>query len=139
MKKTLDDEDRHYLVRSYEAKALEALEDARDFLHRRPGLSARMSYEAAYHFTAALFVSWGIPLPRTHRGMNSELYRNFVDKGLFAEDVASCLGRLEKDRSTAQYDPIEKIEPEEAEKDLEKAEQFCATVRELIARQLSQP
>lgn len=137
MKKTLDDEDRRCLVRSYEAKALEALEDARDFLHRRPGLSARMSYEAAYHFTAALFVAGGIPLPRTHRGMNSELYRNFVDKGLFSEDVASCLGRLEKDRSTAQYDPIEKIEPEEAEKDLEKAELFCATVRELIARQLS--
>lgn len=87
MKKTLDDEDRRYLVRSYEMKALEALEDARDLLERRPGLSARMSYEAAYHFTAALFVSGGISLPRTHRGMNSELYRNFVDVGLFPKDV----------------------------------------------------
>lgn len=103
----------------------------------RPGLSARMSYEAAYHFTAALFVSGGISLPRTHRGMNSELYRNFVDVGLFPKDVASCLGQLEKDRSTAQYDPIERIELEEAEQDLKKAELFCAAVRELIARQLS--
>lgn len=137
MKKTLDDEDRRYLVHSYETKALEALEDARDLLERRPGLSARMSYEAAYHFTAALFVSGGISLPRTHRGMNSELYRNFVDLGLFPKDVASCLGQLEKDRSTARYDPIERIEPEEAEQDLKKAELFCAVVRELIARQLS--
>lgn len=134
MKKTLDDEDRSYLVHSYEAKALE---DARDLLERRLGLSARMSYEAAYHFTAALFVSGGISLPRTHRGMNSELYRNFVDVGLFPKDVASCLGQLEKDRSTARYDPIERIEPEEAEQDLKKAELFCAAVRELIARQLS--
>ena len=85
MKKTLDDEDRSYLVRSYEAKALEALEDARDLLERRPGLSARMSYEAAYHFTAALFVSGGISLPQTHRGINSELYRNFVDVELFQD------------------------------------------------------
>ena len=37
MKKTLDDEDRRYLVRSYETKVLEALEDARDLLERDRG------------------------------------------------------------------------------------------------------
>jgi len=55
MKKMLSNEDRLYLVQSYRRKALESLEDAKDFLERRPGLSMRMSYEAVYHFTAALF------------------------------------------------------------------------------------
>ena len=81
--------------------------------------------EAAYHFTAALFVSVGILMPKTHRGLNSELYHYFVDKGIFPKDTATYLGQLEKDRSTAQYDPIEKVQAEEAQKDLQKAELFC--------------
>ena len=132
MPKMLSNEDRLYLVQSYRRKALESLEDARDFLEHRSGLSMRMSYEAVYHFTAALFVSEGIPIPKTHRGLNSELYHNFVDKGLFPRDIATCFGQLEKDRNTAQYDPVEKIQVEEAKKGLQKAELFCEAIHKLI-------
>jgi len=136
MPKTLDNEDRFYLVRSYRDKALESLEDAKDFLERRPGLSARMSYEAAYHFTAALFVSVGISMPKTHRGLNSELYHSFVNKGLFPRNIAAYLGQLEKDRSTAQYDPIEQIQAEDAHENLQKAESFCEVMQKLIEKNL---
>ena len=95
MTKTLNNEDRIYLVRS-------------------PGLSARMAYEAAYHFTVALFVSEGILVPKTHRGLNSGLFQTFVDKELFPRDIAAYLGQLEKDRNTAQYNPITKIQAADA-------------------------
>jgi uncharacterized protein (UPF0332 family) len=132
MPKTLNNDDRLFLVRSYRDKALESLEDAKEFLESKPGLSARMSYEAAYHLTAALFISEGIPMPKTHRGLNSELYHHFVDKGYISKETAAYLGQLEKDRSTAQYDPIEKIQSEEAKSDLQKAQAFCATMQKLI-------
>jgi uncharacterized protein (UPF0332 family) len=132
MPKTLNNEDRLYFVRSYRDKALESLEDAKNFLEGRPGLSVRMSYEATYHFTAALFISEGISIPKTHRGLNSELYHHFVDKSLFPREIAAYLGQLEKDRSTAQYDPIEKIQSEEAQKGLQKAQAFCAAMQKLI-------
>ena len=137
MPKMLDNEDRLYLVRSYRDKALESLEDARDFLERRPGLSVRMSYEAAYHFTVALFVSEEISIPKTHRGLNSELYHTFVNKGLFSRDIAAYLGQLEKDRGTAQYNPIAKIQAEDAHKDLQKAELFCEAMQKLIEENLT--
>ena len=137
MPKMLDSEGRLYIARAYRDKALKSLEDAKDFLERRPGLSARMSYEASYHFTAALFVSEGISMPKTHRGLNSELYHNFVDKALFPRDVAAYLGQLEKDRSTAQYDPIEQIQAEDAHKNLQKAELFCAAMQELVEKNLA--
>ena len=137
MPKRLDNEDRQYLVRSYRDKALESLEDAREFLERRPGLSARMSYEAVYHLTAALFVSEGISMPKTHRGLNSELYHNFVNKGFFPRDTAAYLGQLEKDRSTAQYDPIEIIQAEEAKKNLQKAVLFCEAMQKLVEKNLA--
>ena len=137
MPKTLDNDDRLYLVCSYRDKALESLADARDFLERRPGLSARMSYEATYHFTAALFVSEGITISKTHRGLNSELYHHFVDKELFPREIAAYLGQLEKDRSTAQYDPIEKVQKEEAQKNLQKAELFCEAMQKLIEKNLA--
>jgi len=137
MPKTLSNEDRLYLVRSYRDKALESLEDAREFLERRPGLSTRMSYEAAYYFTTVLFVSEGIPIPKTHRGLNSELYRNFVDKGLFPRDIAAYFGQLEKDRNTAQYNPIEKIQTSDAQKNLQKAELFCETVQKLVEKNVA--
>jgi uncharacterized protein (UPF0332 family) len=133
----LNSEDRLYLVRSYRDKALESLEDAKEFLERKPGLSARMSYEAVYHFTSALFVSEEISMPKTHRGLNSELYHSFVDKGRFPREVAAYLGQLEKDRSTAQYDPIEKVQSEEAQKNLQKAQSFCAAMQKLIEMNLA--
>ena len=138
MPKTLNNEDRRYLVRSYRDKALESLEDAKIFLESRPGLSVRMSYEAAYHFTAALFISEGISIPKTHRGLNSELYHNFANKGLFPREIAAYLGQLEKDRSTAQYDPVEKIQLEEAEKGLQKAQVFCSAMQKLVEVNLVQ-
>jgi uncharacterized protein (UPF0332 family) len=137
MPKTLNNEDRLYLARSYRDKALKTIGDARDLLELKPDLSARMSYEAAYHFTAALFVSEGISMPKTHRGLNSELYRNFVDKGLFPRDIAAYLGQLEKDRSTAQYDPIEKVQAEEAQKDLQKADLFCEAMQKFVEKNLA--
>ena len=137
MPKTLDNEDRLYLARSYRDKALESLEDARDFLERRPGLSARMSYEAAFLFTTTLFVSEGIFIPKTHRGLNSELYQTFVDKGLFPRDIAAYLGQLEQDRNTAQYNPIAKIQADDAQKDLQKAELFCEAMQKLVEKNIT--
>ena len=137
MPKTLNKEDRLYIVRSYRDKALESLKDAREFLERKPGLSARMSYEAVFHFTTALFVSEGVQISKTHRGLNSELYRNFVDKGLFPRDIAAYLGQLENDRNTAQYNPVVKIQTPEAQKDLQKAELFCETIQKLIEKNLA--
>ena len=137
MPKMLNNEDRLYLARSYRDKALESLEDAKEFLERKPGLSARMSYEAAYYFTAALFVSEGIFIPKTHRGMNSELYQTFVDKGLFPKDIAAYLGQLETDRNIAQYSPIAKIQATDAQKDLQKAEAFCGTMQEFVEKNIT--
>jgi len=137
MPKTLDNEDRLYLLRSYRDKALKTLDDARDLLELKPDLSARMSYEAAYHFTVTLFISEGISIPKTHRGLNSELYHNFVDKGLFPKDVAVYLGQLEKDRNTAQYNPIAKIQAADAHNDLQKAELFCEAIQELVEKNLA--
>ena len=137
MPKTLDNEDRLYLTRSYHDKALESLEDAREFLEQKPGLSARMSYEAAYYFTAALFLSEGILIPKTHRGLNSELYQTFVEKGLFPRDTAAYLGQLEQDRNTAQYNPVAKILAADAQKDLQKAEAFCEAMRKLVEKNLA--
>jgi uncharacterized protein (UPF0332 family) len=134
MPKTLDNEDRLYLARSYRDKALKTLEDARDLLELKPGLSARMSYEAAYHFTVALFVSEGISVPNTHRGLNSGLYHNFVDKELFPKGIAAYLGQLEKDRNTAQYNPIAKIQATDAQKNLLKAEAFCDVIQKLVEK-----
>ena len=137
MPKTLDNEDRLYIVRSYCDKALESLEDAREFLERKPNLSARMSYEAAYYFMMALFVSKGISIPRTHRGMSSELYQTFVDKGFFPRDIAAYLGQLEQDRNTAQYNPIVKIQVSDAQKNLQKAEAFCEAIQKLVEKNLA--
>jgi len=95
MPKTLDNEDRLYLVRSYRDKALESLEDAKDFLERRFGLSVRMSYEATY------------------------------------------LGQLEKDRNIAQYNPIAKIQIEDAQNALQKAELFYEVMQKLIEKNIT--
>jgi len=138
MTKALNNEDRIYLVRSYHEKALESLNDARDLLELKPGLSARMAYEAAYHFTVALFVSEGILVPKTHRGLNSGLYQTFVDKELFPRDIAAYLGQLEKDRNTAQYNPITKIQAADAEKNLQKAKAFCDAMQKLVEKNLDE-
>ena len=138
MPKTLNNEDRLYLARSYRDKALESLEDAREFLERKPGLSARISYEAAYYFTAALFVSEGIFIPKTHRGMNSELYQTFVEKELFPKDVAAYLGQLETDRNVVQYSPIAKIQVADAQRNLQKAEVFCDAMQKFVEKNISQ-
>ena len=138
MPKTLDNEDRLYLTRSYREKALKTLDVARKLLESNPDLSARMSYEAAFNFTAALFVSEGIFIPKTHRGMNSELYQTFVDRGLFPRDIAAYLGQLEQDRNTAQYNPIAKILASDAQKDLQKAEAFCETMQKLVEKNLTE-
>ena len=121
-------------MHSYREKALESLDDAKDLLELKPGLSTRMSYEAAYHFTVALFVSEGILVPKTHRGLNSELYQTFVDKELFPRDIAAYLGQLENDRNTAQYNPIAKIQEADAKKDLQKAEAFCKAIQKLVEK-----
>jgi uncharacterized protein (UPF0332 family) len=129
---TLSDENRLYLANSYREKALKSFDYAKDLLESKPDLSARMSYEAMYHFTAALFLCEGIQVPQTHRGVNSELYSNFVDTGLFSRDIAANLGDIERDRNTAQYDPVEKIFTDVAKRDLQKAEQFCKEIQKLV-------
>ena len=52
MPKTLDNEDRLYLLRSYRDKALKTLDDARDLLELKPDLSARMSYVIPFSSSA---------------------------------------------------------------------------------------
>lgn len=136
MTSTLKDGDRLSLVRSYRDKALESLNDAKDLLESKPRLTARMSYEAAYHFTAALLVSDGIPVSGKHRGVNSELYTNFVDKDLFPRDTAAFLGQLQKDRDIDQYDPVQKVTPQAAQEDLKKAEIFCEAMQKLLDKQI---
>ena len=137
MPKTLNNEDRLYLARSYRDKALKTLDDARSLLEPMPDLSARMSYEATYHFAAALFVSEGILIPKTHRGVNSELYKTFVDKGLFPRDVAAHFGQLEKDRNTAQYSPVAKIQAADAQRNLQKAVLFCKTMQKIVEKNIT--
>ena len=138
MAQTLNSEHRLYLVRSHQKRAMRCLSDAREFVVSKPYLSSRMSYEAVYHLAAGLFVCEGIPIPKTHRGMNSELYCNFVDKGFIPRDIAACFGQLEKDRNDDQYDPSVEIQTEEAQKDLQNAESLCTAIQGLLEKNLAE-
>jgi uncharacterized protein (UPF0332 family) len=133
---TLSDENRLYLVRSYQNKALESLQDAHDLLESKPSLSARMSYEAAYHSTVSLFICSKIPISQTHRGLNSKLYTHFVDNKLFSRNVANYLGKLENDRNTSQYNPIKKISLEDAKDDLQMAKSFYKEIQKLLEKRI---
>ena len=130
--KTLSNENRMELVHIYKKRVLRCLNDARDLFESKPYFSVRASYEAVYHFTVALFICEGIHIPKTHRGMNSELYSNFVDKGLFPRDIAAHFGQLENDRNTDQYDPEQETTTEIARQNLKKAEAFCEAMQKLV-------
>jgi uncharacterized protein (UPF0332 family) len=138
MKKELNDKDRYYLACSYRNKSMEALQDAEDLLEFKPGLSTRMSYEATYHSIVALFITEEISIPKTHRGLNSELYHNFVDTGIISKDIATYLGKLESDRNTSQYDPLVKISLNDAKKNLQLAKEFCDTIQAIVEKNLNE-
>ncbi|MDL2263582.1 HEPN domain-containing protein [Synergistaceae bacterium OttesenSCG-928-I11] len=133
----LNRDERLFLTSSYLEKSDEALLDAAFLLERRPGLSARCSYEAAYYLTIALFVSHGLEVPRTHEGVNHRLYEFFVrDVKNITAELAKTLGRLETHRNIAQYSPTKKITTEIAAEDLQKARAYHGEVKKIVLERL---
>lgn len=134
---TLKDDERIIMVNSYISRGDRALNDAKNVREISPGLSARSAYETAYFATLALFVSYGLEVPRTHRGVNNRLYEEFVrEREEIPADIASYLGELETDRNIAQYHPVEEISAEDAKENIEKAVKFYDVVNTLIAKQV---
>lgn len=129
---TLAPEDRLILVASYMEKATEALVDARNVREIAPGLSARSAYECAYFSTIALFVQNEVEIPKTHEGVSRRFYEHFVRTGKFPPDIAKHLGQLETDRNTAQYSIRKKVAVEDANRDIERAETYFATIERMI-------
>ena len=130
---TLTPEERKYLVESHVKKAERALDDAGKIAAITPGMSARASYDSAFHITTALFICEGLRVPSTHEGLNSRFYEVFVrGEASISPEVAAILGRLETDRTNAAYRVNYDVSPEEAENDLRSAQEFFSTLKTLV-------
>jgi uncharacterized protein (UPF0332 family) len=136
---TLKVEDRIYAVKDHLETASERAIEAKGLLAAGfPGFSARASYEVAYNAAAAVLLSYGLQVPHTHEGVNNSFYENFVrGEKIFLPEAAGYLSALEEDRNTDQYKHHEKkLTPEDAIKDIEKAEIFLSTARPIIEKRL---
>ena len=136
---TLKVDDRIYAVKDHLEVASERLADANGLLAAGyPGFSARASYEVAYNTAIAILISYNLQVPQTHEGVNKSFHKNIVQgEKTFPPEVAMHLGALEYDRNIDQYKYHEqKLTPEIAQKDIEKAEIFLSAGRPIIEKRL---
>ena len=130
----LTPDERRVLVELRLEKSDEAMRDAKEFCANHPDAAVGRAYYGAFHAAGALLVCSGLELPKTHRGLNSVIYKEFAEKGLFPIDIARHLGFLEMSRSKADYGALPReYDTGEATEITKKAEEFCLAVKKFIA------
>lgn len=137
---TLMPEQRKFLIEERIKKARKSMRSAENVVTSEPGLSARASYDCAFHILVGLFLCDGIRVPATHKGVNERFYEIYVrGEDAIPGGIASILGELETDRNIDTYSSKieEQLTIEDSEKDLAMAKKFFTVVNALIEERIN--
>jgi uncharacterized protein (UPF0332 family) len=126
----MKDDETLVLIRYRLEQADESLKDAKALLDatRSPRSIINRSYYAMFYAVLALLQKVG-KVPRKHSGAISLFDTEFVQNGLFAKELSKDLHAIFNLRQISDYQIIEPVTLEEAEKALKRAEYFVEAVR----------
>lgn len=128
----LEFEDRSAIVTLRLQRVKETLQDAKDAANiKRWRMAANRLYYACYYAASALLVNSG-HIARTHTGVVSLFNLHFVTKGLISKEQGRFYGNLFSLRQDGDYDDWKIIDAEDVLPKIAPAEEFIATIEELI-------
>lgn len=90
-----------------------------------------LGYYAMFYSASALLSKKEI-FPKSHKGLISEFYKEYVRDGNFNPDIAKYLGRAESNREIADYETFIEFSEEKALQTLEDAEIFINETRKFL-------
>ncbi|GHV37984.1 hypothetical protein FACS1894187_16050 [Synergistales bacterium] len=130
----LKDNERKILVKERLEKSLEKISAAQDIVDSHPNESISHSYYATFHATHALFIEHAIPTQnkKSHRGVISVFYDNFVHTGIISKSSAIILGDLERMRNKGDYETKIHFSKKEALDSFECAKKFVSMIDQMI-------
>ena len=97
-----------------------------------PEIVAHTAYYAMYHAAIALFSRRGVPLPKTHAGVNARFSEHFRHVDPDGRDQVRRLGRALERRLIADYDAVDILKTEDAGAARDDAIAFVAFCERLI-------
>lgn len=97
-----------------------------------PEVVAHTAYYAMYHATVALFAKRGLPLPKTHSGLNSRFSEIFRDVQPDGREQVGRLRRALDRRLIADYDAVDTLTVEDARAARDEAVSFVSFCERLI-------
>ena len=83
-------------------------------------------------YSASALLSKKEIFPKSHKGLISEFYKEYVRDGNFNPDIAKYLGRAESNREIADYETFIEFSEEKALQTLEDAEIFINETRKFL-------
>jgi uncharacterized protein (UPF0332 family) len=116
-------------------QAAEAIEDARALLDAGRGCrtAVNRAYYAGFYALLALLQTAG-QVPRKHAGAITLFDREFVKTGLLPMECSSLIHTLFDTRLQDDYQRLDPVPIEEAQRALQMAEEFTVRVREYLVK-----
>ncbi|MDR1741328.1 MAG: HEPN domain-containing protein [Synergistaceae bacterium] len=129
----MTEEERKAIVTGRLDKAAEELSAGYYNLEKHPSASVSHAYHALFHATHALFAAHGMSKKiKTHKGLKSVFYDEFVHTGMFPRELAHALGKLERMRYDGDYNMVS-VPRGDAASALDEARAFVARAEAMIA------
>ena len=89
------------------------------------------TYYAMFHLATALLKTKGITVS-THKGIQSQFAEQFIKTKIFPQKMAQSFRMAFDDRQAGDYEVLEMLEKEDAEKLLERGKQFFQKAQEYL-------
>lgn len=97
-------------------------------------IAVNRAYYAAFYAANALLATRGLARGK-HSGTISAFRQSFVKPGLIEAGYSDIYGSLMDDRHIGDYDMDTKIEPEQAESDVQSARKFVARIETYLRQE----
>jgi len=122
-------------IRELVNMAEEKLNASKELLGKRYYSDAvSRAYYSMYCSSRALLSSKNL-YPRTHKGLISQIWENFVKEGHLSKDRAKALASAQDDREDADYGIYIHFTKEEAEQVVKDAEEFLSETKKILESQ----
>jgi uncharacterized protein (UPF0332 family) len=97
-------------------------------------IAVNRAYYATFYAANALLATKGLARGK-HSGTISAFRQSFVKPGLIEPEYSAIYGSLMDDRHISDYDMDTRIEPEQAESDVESARKFVARIETYLRQE----
>ena len=129
---TLQQEDRSALITLRLARAKETMEEFKANMQLGYWrISANRLYYACYYAASALLIKNNLSA-HTHAGVINQTGLHFVKKGIISKEQGKFFKRLFELRQSGDYDDWFDIEEDDVKPFIEPAEQFIATIENIL-------